>query len=286
MDRDEVERRVASFPQWHYQFDLNGVQTPIFDAGHVNRHRERERYFFEPLLRLCGGSLAGKRVLDLGCNAGYWSLKAIQAGADYVCGIDGRQMHIDQANLVFEVKGVQPERYQFVTGNIFEHEFGSEPFDIVLCLGLLYHVAQPVHLINLINRTSRNLAVIDTNISLIPGPVFQLRNEPIDDPRASAEFGFVLHPSRSAVVRLVRAAGFTVRVLAPHFGDWTASADYRYERRAFLCAKETDLSSIPNERAGPALDVAGIASMLARQARKFAVSGRRVDTWESLSSRD
>jgi ribosomal protein L11 methylase PrmA len=41
-------------------------------------------------------------VLDLGCNAGFWSLAAIDAGADLVVGIDGRQMHIDQANLVFE----------------------------------------------------------------------------------------------------------------------------------------------------------------------------------------
>src|SRR5438067_2455320 len=78
-----------------------------------------------------GGSLAGRRVLDLGCNAGYWSLAAIEAGADFVLGIDGRQMHIDQANLVFEARGVDPARYSFQTANIFDHDFGGE-FHIVL----------------------------------------------------------------------------------------------------------------------------------------------------------
>ena len=119
---DETERlrgRVASFPRWHYEFDLNGVRTPIFDRALVNRHAQRKEYFFAPLVRLCGGSLAGKRVLDLGCNAGFWSLAAIEAGAEFVLGIDGRQMHIDQANLVFGAKGVDPARYRFGTSDIF-----------------------------------------------------------------------------------------------------------------------------------------------------------------------
>ena len=101
-DTEALRERVASFPRWHYEFDLGGVRTPILDRAHVNRHAQRRAYFFAPLTRLCGGSLAGKRVLDLGCNAGFWSLAAIDAGADLVVGIDGRQMHIDQANLVFE----------------------------------------------------------------------------------------------------------------------------------------------------------------------------------------
>jgi predicted nicotinamide N-methyase len=35
-------------------------------------------------VRLFGGSLEGKRVLDLASNAGYWSLASIKAGANYV----------------------------------------------------------------------------------------------------------------------------------------------------------------------------------------------------------
>src|SRR5690349_25791 len=96
----DLHERIAAFPRWHYEFDLQGEKTPIYDPTRRNRHLQRRKYFFDPLVQLAGGSLKGKRVLDLGCNAGYWSLLAAQAGADYVLGIDGRQMHIDQSNLV------------------------------------------------------------------------------------------------------------------------------------------------------------------------------------------
>src|SRR5207244_13180843 len=51
-----------------------------------------------------GGSLQGRRVLDLECNAGLWSLLALQAGAEFVLGTAGRRMFIEQAEFVFEAK--------------------------------------------------------------------------------------------------------------------------------------------------------------------------------------
>ena len=116
----DIEARIASFATWHYQFDLAGHLTPIAGGGpHRNRQEQRARYIFDPMLRLYGGSLSGKRVLDLGCNAGYWSLRAVQSGCDFVLGIDGRQMHVDQANLVFDVKEIDRSRYEFVKGDVY-----------------------------------------------------------------------------------------------------------------------------------------------------------------------
>lgn len=80
MDQEEIRAKIASFPRWHYQFDLAGNLTPIFREKWIVRHRERKRYFFDPVVQLFGGSLKGKRVLDLGCNAGFWSLNAAEAG--------------------------------------------------------------------------------------------------------------------------------------------------------------------------------------------------------------
>ena len=105
MDTAEIQKRVNRVERWHYKFDLNGISTPISDKTRINRHEQRRRYLFDSLLATFGGSLAGKRVLDLGSNAGFWSLTAIESGCNSVLGIDGRQMHTDQANLVFEVKG-------------------------------------------------------------------------------------------------------------------------------------------------------------------------------------
>jgi len=132
----DILERINCFPRWHYQFDLMGHLTPIFAENHINRHAQRKKYFLDPTVSWFGGSLAGKRVLDLGCNAGFWSLCVIQAGCDYVLGIDGRQMHIDQANFVFEVNSVERSRYDFLVENVLDISFQpDQKFDIVLCLG-------------------------------------------------------------------------------------------------------------------------------------------------------
>src|SRR5262249_23923594 len=123
MNADEIRERVASFSQWHYECDLQGEKRPSWHDGHRNRPRQRVEHCFKPVVYLYGGTLEGKRVLDLGCNAGFWSLEAIRAGADYVHGVDGRQMHVDQANLVFEALEVEPSRYQFEVGNVLTRDF-------------------------------------------------------------------------------------------------------------------------------------------------------------------
>src|SRR5260370_35534977 len=89
MNPDELRSRVAAFPGWHYQFNLDGIPTPIWNEIAITRHEKRGRYFFDTLVRLCGESLKGRRVLDLGCNAGWGSLKAIEAGCDFVAGGPG-----------------------------------------------------------------------------------------------------------------------------------------------------------------------------------------------------
>src|SRR5215212_3883222 len=176
MQDEEIKQKIASFPRWHYQFDLRGNLTPIFKESHVKRHAQRKKLFFDPLVELFGGSLEGKRVLDLGCNAGFWALSAAQAGCDYVQGIDGRQMHVDQANFVFEAKEVERERFDFFLGNLFETDlrrFGA--FDVVLCLGLMYHVSKHVELMEKISEVNTDVPVIDTPLSVACGSFLELR---------------------------------------------------------------------------------------------------------------
>jgi predicted nicotinamide N-methyase len=249
-DRADLTARVAAFPRWHYRIDLgHSVVTPIHDPTWVNRHEQRRRNFFEPLVRLCGGTLRGRRVLDLACNAGYWSLLALDAGADFVLGVDGRQMHVDQANLVMEARAIDPGRYRFEVANVFEWDPG-ETFDIVLCLGLLYHVAKPVELFDRCARWGSDLLVVDTSLSTLGRPAFEVFHEvELEDPRTSVESTLVLAPSRAAVIEVLRAFGYDAVVLRPDFSSWEGAESYRIgTRRAFLAAKQTPLHGLDVER--------------------------------------
>lgn len=243
-----LEQRVARFERWHYAIDLGGgVRTPIHDERLVNRHEQRRRYFFEPLVELCGGSLEGLTVLDLGCNAGFWSLCAADAGCAHVLGIDARASHVQQAELVFEARGIDPARYAFRRMNVFDADLaGWGPFDVVLCLGLLYHVADPLGLFERLHGWSRDLLVIDTSLSPLDGAAFELCCESTDDPRNAVASELVLRPTEQAVSALAGACGFAVRTLEPRFDSYEGALDYRDgRRRAMLCALETPLPA-PN----------------------------------------
>ena len=246
MDSKVIKEKIDSFPRWHYQFELDGHLTPIHPPQRVNAHEQRKRYFFEPLVELCGGSLSGKRVLDLGCNAGFWSLEALERGADFVLGIDGRQMHIDQAHLVYDVKGIDKSKYEFRVGNVFDvspDELGT--FDIVLCLGLMYHVSKHVELMELMAAVNDDILVIDTLLSVAPGSYLRVRQEDVENPIHAADRELVMSPTKKAVVDLAKAFGYDVIVLKPRFTDYTGARNYRQaRRRAFLCAKKTALDRV------------------------------------------
>jgi tRNA (mo5U34)-methyltransferase len=254
LDRATIRKRIDSFPRWHYEFDLAGEKTPIHPPSRATAHKERKRYFFDPLVELCGGSLEGKRVLDLGCNAGFWSLEALDRGAEFVLGVDGRDMHIEQAELVFDVKEIDGSRYEFAVGNVFDFDYSKfEDFDIVLCLGLMYHVSKPVELMEAIERVNSDICVIDTLVSLAPGSYFRLRWEDPENPLHSTDRDLVMSPTRRAMVDLAESFGYATVILHPEFESYRGGKNYRQgRRRCFICAKKSELSRIstPVERVG------------------------------------
>ncbi len=248
MQMPELQDRIAAFPRWHYRFEFeNGVTTPVVDLGRVNRHEQRRRYFFDALLQVTGSSLQGRRVLDLGCNAGWWSLQAVEAGADFVLGVDIRQTYIDQANLVFEAKGIDSIRYRFERDDVFTHDFG-DPFDVVLCLGLMEHVAKPVELFERMAATGAELLVIDTSLSGARSSFFEVSH--LEEPDAHGEL--VLVPTRDAVIELAARSGYNAVALARNITDYAGMEDYRRLRRlAFICSRSASLEMLPREAGSP-----------------------------------
>lgn len=273
MQPHELESRIAAFPRWHYKFEFDGgLSTPVSSRGVVNRHEQRRRYFFDALLELMGGSLAGKRVLDLGCNAGFWSLLAVEAGADFVHGIDGNREYVEQAELVFEAKGVEPGRYRFEQADIFEHEF-DQRYDIVLCLGLMEHISKPVELFEIIARVGAQTVIIDTELSRARSSFFEVSG--VQDPSSAVDYPLVLIPTRQAVIELADQFDFEAVPLAHRIDDFLGMADYEQDGRlAFICSK----GAVPDglERAKPQGMLPWWATMLARRGRdRVARFGKR-----------
>jgi tRNA (mo5U34)-methyltransferase len=277
---DALAETLARYPRWGAY--ASPGQAPKVDPGaprEDNRLAQRERYFLDPLIELCGGDLKGRRVLDLACARGWWSLGAIRAGADYVYGVEGRAKRVQWANGVFSRFGVDRRRYRFEERNVFDID-NAEEFDVVLCLGLLYHVAKPFELLERIGRWNSDLLVIDTSVNRYPGSLFELHHEDPADPRNSVDYGLVVSPSKRAVVEIGNELGYEVATLRPRFTSWVGCRDYRNgTRRAFICAKRTPLTGLDIDSQRPIRDalawvgrVAGRTFVKRRQPVRRAVS--------------
>jgi SAM-dependent methyltransferase len=177
----------------------------------------------------------------------------IEEGADFVLGVDACPMHIEQAELVFEVKAVDPGRYRFVVDDVFALDVAQhEPFDVVLCLGLLYHVPYPMELMEICAR-ARQLALLDTTLARADEPVLAVEQDiPLEDPRSAVRRRLVMRPSAAAVQEMALAVGFdSVTELEPAFDDYTGARTYeRGERRAFVCVKALEPDPLVPTAAG------------------------------------
>ncbi len=250
METRELEQRIAAFPRWNYRFQFDGgISTPVARIGQINRHEQRRRYFFEALLSVLGGTLAGQRVLDLGCNAGSWALQSLQAGADFVLGIDVEGQYIEQAQLVFSAKGADPGRYRFERADLFQFDY-AEPFDVVLCLGVMEATARPLELFEIFKRVQAKIVVIDTAISPARFGCFELARA--DDVRDRTRQRVVLLPSAEAVPELAGEFGMQAVALAHNMTDYAGMDDYRERRRfAFVLADGVSLDALADARAEP-----------------------------------
>lgn len=106
------------------------------------------------------------RILDLGCLEGLYSVELALQGAEIV-GIEGREASVEKSRFVKEVLSLENlEFYLDDVRNLSKKKYGS--FDIVLCLGILYHLDAPdvVQFMESISDVCREAAIIDTHVSL------------------------------------------------------------------------------------------------------------------------
>jgi len=86
-------------------------------------------------------SLEGKRILDLGSNAGLFCIRCAQMGATEAIGVERDPKHLKQCDFVKEYFGVS--NVKFIRGNLESlPSMNLGKFDIILAIAVLYWVGR------------------------------------------------------------------------------------------------------------------------------------------------
>jgi tRNA (mo5U34)-methyltransferase len=142
--RHEIERTVEALGPWFHNLELGGVRTaPEHFLGDYPAIK------WQRFASAIPDDLTGKRVLDIGCNAGFYSMEMKRRGAARVLGIDSDERYLEQARYAATVTGADVE---FRRLSVYDVAALGERFDMVLFIGVLYHLRHPLLALDLIHE--------------------------------------------------------------------------------------------------------------------------------------
>jgi tRNA (mo5U34)-methyltransferase len=138
--REEIER----LGDWFQNFRLGELQTapqhPLGDYPAIKWNNFRT---------VIPEDLEGASVLEIGCNAGFYSFEMKKRGAGRVLGIDTDERYLQQAEFMGRQLGLKVELRRM---SVYDVGSLGESFDYVLFLGVLYHLRYPLLALDLIRR--------------------------------------------------------------------------------------------------------------------------------------
>lgn len=202
MDGPSLEERIARVPAWFHRMELApGVVTPGVSDCSITLSRLE-------LPEDC----RGMRVLDVGTRDGFFAFEMERRGAEVVA-IDYVLQEQTGFRLAAEALG---SRVHYLRENLFHvtrERHGG--FDLVLCLGVLNHVRDPLGALDTLRGVCRGELFLETAVSG-PGTDPVLRFHPRDS--AGGDFTMYWTPNLPCLEALVVEAGFLVGRLT-QFGD-------------------------------------------------------------------
>src|SRR5579875_3469202 len=141
---DQLAGRIAELGPWFHNLRLRGIETA---PNHFLGDYPQIKY--QHFRNVIPEDLTGKTVLDIGCNAGFYSMEMKRRGASRVLGIDTDEHYLRQARFAAEVEGSDVEFRRMAVWDV-----GSigERFDLVIFMGVLYHLRHPLLALDLIHE--------------------------------------------------------------------------------------------------------------------------------------
>ena len=217
MRTEELQRGIEDLGPWFHDLELGGVHTaPDHPLGS----------FLDDLWSTIEGvfpaDMTGRTVLDVGCNAGFYTLKLAARGAR-VTGIDKDPRYLAQARFAASVLDTDVNLHRM---DVYDVDLLGRRFDYVLFMGVFYHLRHPLYALEKVASIVDERLVFQT---MVRGPdrTPDLQDDhPIEERRIFEEPGFPAMyfiensyagdptnwwiPNEAGAVAMLRACGLVI----------------------------------------------------------------------------
>jgi len=229
-----LQAQIDALGPWFHNLHLpGGVQTaprhplgdfPAFKWAEIAPHIDAD--------------LRGCRVLDIGCNAGFYSFQLAARGAQ-VTAIDVDPHYLAQARWAaarLQLDG----RVSFRQMQIYDLAREPDCYDLVWFMGVLYHLRHPLLGLDIVRRKVRGTLVVQTltmpgeDMAAVPADLPFEQRERLREPgwprmafvekRLASDPSNWWAPDHACVEAMLRSSGFRVRARIAH-ETWLCDAD-------------------------------------------------------------
>jgi tRNA (mo5U34)-methyltransferase len=152
----QVEGTIAELGPWFHNLHLpDGRQTaPEHPLGDFPAFKWRQIQDCLPQ------DLSGARALDVGCNAGFYSFELAERGAE-VLALDLDEHYLRQGQ--WAAQQLDPDgRVEFRQGSVYDLVEVEGRFEVVLFMGVLYHLRYPLLALDIVAEKAGETLVLQT----------------------------------------------------------------------------------------------------------------------------
>jgi tRNA (mo5U34)-methyltransferase len=214
-----IRREIDALGEWFHNMNLDGEWTA---PGHYLGDFPRVKW--ERIQTVIPPDLTGRTVLDIGCNAGFYSLELKSRGADLVVAIDSDPRYLAQARLAAQIRDLEIDFRQM---SVYEIGNLHRRFDLVLFMGVLYHLRHPLLALDLISehvvnrqlifqsllRGGDSIAAVEADYPFSEMDIFSSPGYPVmhfvENKYAHDPTNWWI-PNRACAEAMLRSAGFSV----------------------------------------------------------------------------
>lgn len=218
MNKELLNHQIEALGPWFHNLHLpDGQQTaPDHFLGDFPQFKWQEIAPFIP------SNLQGMSVLDIGCNAGFYSLELAKRGAQ-VTAIDIDKHYLRQARWAAETLELQ-DKIEFHQATVYDLAHSPQRYDIVWFMGVFYHLRYPLLALDIVRRCCKGKMIFQTMTTpgeeVFPAQAnYQLHERHVLNEPGWPKMALIEHriaddptnwwsPNHAAVEALLRSAGF------------------------------------------------------------------------------